>query len=252
MLLPARLFVALTLLLPAVALAQPEEPEPAPQPRGAPPPASYPIEGEPPPPPSALDPTGDERRHDGFYLRIGIGFGWLVLNRDAEATAGDAVYTGESRIRGAAGMGEISIGGTVGSGLVLCGTLLGHEHREATLERQEGPDIEMRAGLSFGMIGMGGHYFPDERGGFHVGGTLGLAYAVAAAHHSKFGTLGGTGIGLSLASGYDWWVADQWALGVLGRISVARLRGEVTSEGITGKEDDTAAALGVMFSVLHH
>jgi hypothetical protein len=99
---------------------------------------------------------------------------------------------------------------------------------------------------------MGAHYFPDPVGGFHIGGTLGLAYAIADVPQSTFERLGGYGLGVSLAAGYDWWVADQWALGVLGRATGARMAGEVTNEGSTAEESDTAAAFAVMFSVLYH
>lgn len=233
--------LAALLLLPLPAAAQ-----------GAPPPASYPVEGE-APPPVATAPESDTRRHDGFYLRLGLGLGVLSLKRDTTtSTPGDAAYTGESVIQGGAGVGEISIGGTVGSGIVLCGTLLNHELADATLERDEGDDVDLGSSLSFGLVGMGVHYYPDERGGFHFGGTLGLAYAVADVSQSRFERLGGVGFGGSLATGYDWWVADQWALGVIGRFTGARLHGEATDAGVTAEEDDTAGAIAVMFSVLHH
>jgi hypothetical protein len=227
--------------------------EPAPAPVGAPPPASYPLEGE-APLPTATDPTSDIRRHDGFYLRIGLGIGALSLNRSTKNTSAstDVAYSGDSTIRGPAGVGEISIGGTVANGLVLCGSVLNHEHTGATLERDEGADVDLNTSLSFGLVGMGIHYFPDERGGWHFGGTLGLAYALADVSASRFERLGGVGIGASLAGGHDWWISDQWALGVLGRITAARLQGEATSGGATAEESDTAGAIAVMFSVLHH
>lgn len=239
---------AAIVVLPRVAFAQAE-----PAPAGAPPPPSYPIEGA-APAPTATDPRGDDRRHDGFYLRFGVGLGWLSLKRDTETTTvgTDVAFSGESTIRGGVGVGEISIGGTVGTGIVLCGTLLGHELADATLEREDGDDVELGEALSLGLIGMGIHYFPDEYGGFHVGGTAGLAYAVADAPASRFERLGGVGLGVSLATGYDWWIGDQWALGVIGRFTGARVHGEATDDGVTAEEDDTAAAFAVMFSVLHH
>jgi hypothetical protein len=230
---------------------EPSSVEPAPPPAGAPPPASYPLEAE-GPPPTATDPTSDIRRHDGFYARIALGIGLLALRRDSSSPSTDAAYGGESEVKGVAGVTEISIGGTVADGLVLCGSLLGHALRDATLEREGRADLETKRALSFGMVGMGVHYFPDDRGGFHAGGTLGLAYAVAEVSASRFERIGGAGIGASLASGYDWWVSDQWALGVIGRLTVARLQGEVAAGGVTAQETDMAGAFGVMFSVLHH
>jgi hypothetical protein len=234
---------------PPIPLAEPEPPAPV----GAPPPASYPLEGE-GPPPTATDPTSDIRRHDGFYLRIGLGIAALSLDRSTETTSPstDVAYSGDSQIKGGAGVAEISIGGTVADGLVLCGTALQHEHTDATLERETGADIELKTSLSFGLVGMGIHYFPDDRGGWHVGGTLGFAYALANVSASRFERLGGVGIGASLAGGYDWWVSDQWALGAIGRFTAAFLQGEQTAGGVTGEESDLAGAIAVMFSVLHH
>ena len=217
--------------------------------------------------PSPLAPPGatgaTERRHDGFYLRFGIGVGGLSMQRTGELSiasgsgsgSGTAAYEGDSSIAGAGGAFELSIGGTVARGLVICGTLFGQNVNEPELvsEDDQFSDTELGSNLSFGLIGPGVHWYPDPEGGFHFGGTVGLAYAFAEAPSgSRFEHIGGAGGGVSLALGYDFWIADQWSLGVMGRFTGAGLTGEAEEGGVTGKEEDTVSAFALMFTALHH
>src|SRR5687768_15069187 len=91
--------LALGMSLSSLALAQGAEPVPAetppPPPDAVPPPpppaqaapAAQPMAPPPPaqpaPPPEA--PDSSKRRHDGFYMRFGLGGGALSMTRDASA-----------------------------------------------------------------------------------------------------------------------------------------------------------------------
>ena len=79
------------------------------------------------------------------------------------------------------------------------------------------------------MLGITLDWYPNAAGGFHFGGTLGFAAAVAQRPDSDaFENMGGGGFALSLLVGYDWWIADEWSLGALARFTGAALQGEET------------------------
>jgi hypothetical protein len=60
------------------------------------------------------------RNHDGFYLRLGIGGGYLIDSAKIEGY-GTRV---EGTIRGAGIVTELSLGGTLGGGFVLGGGIM--------------------------------------------------------------------------------------------------------------------------------
>ncbi len=234
---------------------QTAEPAPAPPPHPdlPPPPELAPTSPYAPAPPDAV-PVGAER-HDGFYLRVALGIGGVALERKTDDELFEGDPDSKSNIRGGGGVFELSIGGTPAEGLVIAGTLLSHSVADPTLKFDGGEEVELSDPLLFALLGATVDWYPNAHRGFHFGGTLGPALAVV---ERSEGTpdIGGVGIGLSALAGYDWWVGDEWSLGVLGRLSAARVRGKpVETIGDTereGQDDGTAAALGVMFSVLHH
>jgi hypothetical protein len=171
--------------------------------------------------------------HDGFYMRLASGFG--VLDERLSSSAG-ATPTGEvkARNRGMATVGELSFGGTLGSGWVLGGGIYGADLIASTYKSRPGsadsPPAELDPELrSLAVIAPFFDYYPDPTRGFHFMAALGLAtltprvFGDAATEQSEYLAIGG---GLILGTGYDWWVADEWSLGVLARTSVAVLSGK--------------------------
>ncbi len=195
------------------------------------------------------------REHDGFFLRLALGGAGLSMSRTAKAGTGSSagLYTGDSSIAGGSGAYEISVGGTLARGLVLAGTLFGHGIANPTLKRDGGADVDLDGPLHFGVLGATLEYFPNPQRGFHFGGTLGFAAAWAKSPNPAFSeNLGGFGGAISLSAGYLWWVGRTWSVGVLGRLTGARLHGEHEKGGITGSEDDSLGAFGVYFSGAYH
>jgi hypothetical protein len=205
---------------------------------------------------SAPAPDPSVRNHDGFYLRLGLGFGGMTLNRDStySVTGINGIdANGESKIAGGGGAFELSIGGTVGSGIVICGTLYTQTVQEAKLEPEDGEERDLDGNLNFVLLGPGIHWYPSPTGGFHVGLTLGIAGAVAKTPEgSRFENLGGVGGGGSLAIGYDFWIADQWSLGPMLRLTGANLHGEDEDGALKAEEDDRLSAASLMISGVFH
>ena len=198
--------------------------------------------------------------HDGFYLRFSLGGGPLSMQRDGEVSAegsGGLVFSGESSINGAAGHGELSIGGTPGGGLAIAGTLLTYGIQEPVLEFDAGGETDLGGPLNVIVLGASVDWFPNPNGGFHFGGLLGLVAAAAETPAgSAFENIGGGGGALSVQVGYDWWIGDEWSLGAQGRLTGASIRGEATENvggvDVTAEETEPISTFTIAITVLHH
>jgi opacity protein-like surface antigen len=225
-----------------------------------PPPQALPPAPPAPPPPVDAEAIGrGAETHDGFYLRLALAFGRLSIEREGEAAgqSGLGVYQGKSSAEGAAVGSEISIGGTPGGGLAIAGTLLSYRLPQPKLKLDDGSEQELGGALDFYVLGAGVDWFPSPTGGFHFGGLLGGAVAVAdAPAGSPFEKIGGAGGVLSVNIGYDFWVGDEWSLGVMARLTGAGVKGEATANTdigvVTGKEDSSLAAFTIEIGGLYH
>lgn len=171
--------------------------------------------------------------HDGFYMRFGSGLAGFDERLSSEDSA---VYGGEikSRTRGIATVSELALGGTVSKGVVVGGGIYTADLLASTLRLERGsagePPPELDTGLrNLVLLAPFIDIYPNPRRGFHVQGALGLAaltasvFGSSATDRSKYSAIGG---GLMLGAGYDWWVADEWSLGVLGRATISIVTGE--------------------------
>jgi hypothetical protein len=159
---------------------------------------------------------------------------------------------GDSSIAGGGGAFELALGGTLRPGLVLAGTIVYQNVSDPSLHSNSG-DVPLDGQLHYDLLGATLAWFPQPNGGFHIGGTLGIARAWAKSPPPQFTEyFGGAGGAIALEAGYLWWVSEQWSLGLSARLSGARLHGEVTQLGITGTEDDTVSAFMLAFSAAYH
>jgi hypothetical protein len=197
------------------------------------------------PQPPKEDPTA--HRHDGFYLRLGLGAGY------GRATSSGTLY-GQSVKMTYKGWGpayELLIGGTVATGFVVGGGFVGQDIKDPTLSLEMNgtsldallgsQDLTVHGSLGVGALGPFVDWFPDERGGLHVGAMLGLAL---------LGLPGDQGFAGSLWGGYDVWVGNQWSLGAQAR--AAAVRANRTLEGFDGRLSDTAVTYELLFTALYH
>lgn len=175
--------------------------------------------------------------HDGFYMRFGSGLAGFDERLQSEDSD---VYGGEikSRTRGIGTVSELAIGGTISKGVVLGGGLYTFDLLASTLRLEDGsvdaPPAELDTGLrNLVLLAPFVDIYPNPRRGFHVQGALGVAaltasvFGSSATDRSKYSAIGG---GLMLGAGYEWWIADEWSLGVLGRAMVTVLTGEDESD----------------------
>jgi hypothetical protein len=219
-----------------------------PPPGYGPPPPGYgygPPPPAPPPPPPAEDPGA--RTHDGFYLRLGIGvaYGRVVSKGDVLGTAVEATFEGYGPAY------ELLIGGTLGAGFVLGGGFLGQDIVE--------PDVSIDVGSSGGtsadgvaddeslgvvVLGPFVDWFFDEHGGGHAGAMIGIGAVGLEGDNDE----ASSGFGASIFGGYDFWVSDQWSLGVEGRLLFVGAEREILDETF----QDDATGFQLLFTGLLH
>jgi hypothetical protein len=193
---------------PAVAQSGPEpqgtEPavaQPEPDPQGAEP-------AQPEPEPQGTSPKSVDRSHDyvhhGFYLRFGAGASFLDLTGDGPA--------GSARLSGFGPALTLAIGGTLEDGLVVAGTW----HLSLGASSPPTGPLEGHGNLFIfsEQLGLLVDWYPDPRGGWHVGGAVGVGILGADAINGSVGGLSGIDATASLLGGYDWWIARKWTLGV--------------------------------------
>ena len=213
--------------------ALPTTPEPSPTP-AAPPTSPEPTPVAPPPvaagrqdaapdaAATAVPPCPCGRyRHQGFYLGIGTGAGYMSAWGDGPA--------GSASISGLATLATIAIGGTIAKGLVLAGvvhagTTSGTFHggtatTVTTTVNENGSPVTNTftatgANVLSTELGALIDWYPDPESGWHAGLSLGVGSTEV--HDDGGNTLSGTAVAGSLFGGYEWWIGPGWSLGLQG------------------------------------
>ncbi|HEY6727070.1 MAG TPA: hypothetical protein VI197_23715 [Polyangiaceae bacterium] len=170
-------------------------------------------------------PVKGKRFHDGFYLRLGVGFGAIMGNaQDAGGTGGtDGETAGlydEVDVSGVAIPVEVALGGTPAPGFAIgVGSYAVHVP-SAKYSAGEG-EYEIGERAEYGSISMIGpffDYYVDPRAGLHVELSPGLVWVTPGTSDRIVGEgLSGRGWGFMLGFGIEGWVSDQWSMGVLAR-----------------------------------
>jgi hypothetical protein len=175
------------------------------------------------------------RNHEGFYLRLGGGFTYLsdsietddlLLIREAKGTA-----------KGGGGASELALGGAVAPGVILGGGFYSHwvpslESDDAEIGNLEVGDIEFEES-QLHVLGPFVDFYPNPSSGLHLQASLGLALGSLGEGQGNNFVIeenGGGGFGFVGGVGYEWWIADNWSLGILGRFTAAWFSAEDDNE----------------------
>jgi len=179
------------------------------------------------------------RTHDGTYFRASLG--GIYGQAKTEALGITIDYTGGGWLL------DLAVGGTIENMVSIGGTLL--------LGEISSPDVEVRgsnepveADGDMGVVLLGPFvdvFFGPESGG-HIGAVLGAASLGLADENDE----PSSGYGVGVFGGYDFWIADQWALGINLRYLYAK--GEREFSLLDERVDDSANIYGVAFTALHH
>ncbi len=237
---------ALALLLLGAGPAAAQTPAPVPAPPAYPnPPAAYPYQPGSPQPPYPYPygypwypppPPVPEFVHDGFYLRMGLGpgFGRVGLSSGGE----------ELTMSGAMFSSSIGIGGAIAPNLILYGglvdtSIVSPDYKvDGTTVTENGSSI-LITGLGPGVA----YYIMPSN--VYVAGTLMLTRVSQASPNGRV-ALSDWGPGLEGLVGKEWWVSDNWGLGVAAQIILARV-GSKVDDGAFG-----VVAGGLLFSATYN
>lgn len=186
------------------------------------------------------------RNHDGFYLRMGIGYGRGSVTSKGKVLGIDI----EAKFEGGGPSYELLLGGTIGSGFVLGGGFVGQDISEPKITVTGGggaldsSSIAKNQSLGVVVLGPMVDWFPDPKGGGHVGAMVGIGGIGLSGDDGK----SSSGTGASLWGGYDFWVGEQWSLGPELRVVYVSAHRDV----IGSRLNDKATSIEVLFTALYH
>jgi hypothetical protein len=155
------------------------------------------------------------RTHDGFYFQGALGGGYLHTSAEQSGI--------EFSLYGAAVTGSLWFGGTVAPGLVIGGGTFGAVAPGPSSKFKVGGvettgTVDSDVSLNLSMIGPFVDWYVNPKEGLHLQAMV--AYAVlSASDENDTSDDNPTGVGLVAGVGYDFWVADEWSIGVLGRFA---------------------------------
>lgn len=156
----------------------------------------------------------EPKTHDGFYLQLNAGLGYL--SSSAEAAGTKVTYSGVTI------PSSLLIGGTVGP-LVIGGAFFG-DYAPSPSASVNGSAAMSFTDVTMTLIGIGmfADYYVDPHGGLHFQPFVGWG-GLNTSYKGNSGGSDPTGLVLALGGGYDWWVGDEWSIGVMGRLAYAPL-----------------------------
>jgi hypothetical protein len=174
--------------------------------------------------------------HDGLYLRLAGGLTHAIDPAEVDAPG----FRAEGTLSGTGVTFDIALGGSPMPGLVLGGAAFLHHVPELEADDMEGTvggvfDLEGDVtfdGQTFTLLAPFVDYYPNPREGFHLLGAVGFGVLSMEegtpdnANSALFQDHGATGPAGLVGVGYEWWLADRWSLGVLGRVTYAAPSGD--------------------------
>lgn len=177
-----------------------------------------------------------EHMHDGFFLRLAPGIG---------AMSGSESFGGNKlEYSGASGLFNFGIGGAVAENVILHLDLSGVSTSEPTV-KTNGYSSTSTGDLTTSIVGIGlTTYFQSN---FYITGAVGIAKTKFESNGTTYETDNGYGINIML--GKEWWVSENWGLGVAGQFLYASCPDPV---GYGETPDLKTTSFGVLFSATYN
>jgi hypothetical protein len=157
--------------------------------------------------------SAEPRMHDGFYLNLSTGLGYLTTS--ASIPGQDVSFSGITV------PSVLLLGGTPFKGFVIGGGIV-TDYSISPKYKFNGQEVPTAGSVKQYLIGLGPfvEFYPNPAEGLHFHAMFGFG----GLETSVNGNAGGsdpTGFLVALGGGYDWWVGNEWSIGVLGRIAYA-------------------------------
>lgn len=178
----------------------------------------------------------EERTHDGFYMSFNAGLGYL-------STSGEPLPGFEESVSGVSSPFAFWLGGTVGpvaiGGGFFTDYVFSPSYEANGIEAPDGADLS----LMLFSLGVFADIYPDPHSGLHIMPYLGWG-GVELSVNGNSGGSDPTGLVTAVGVGYDFWVASEWSLGVMGRFAYAPLSMNDTAYG--------TIAPAILFTATYH
>ena len=175
--------------------------------------------------------AGAPRTHDGFFLRLSAGLGSAGTSIDDEDE--------EIEIHGLAGDGNFAIGGVVANNLALHGTFWGWSADEPDVEFNDVEVGDLDGSASVSAVGPGVTYYIMPAN-LYLSGAVGIAWL--SFDEDAFDADTDTGFALDATIGKEWWVGNNWGLGLAGTVGYHSIPADFIDESFSG------VSLGLRFS----
>jgi hypothetical protein len=220
-----------------------------------PPPPPVVMMPAPPPPPCPVCPPAPvvyaapaqpsgSHAHDGFFLRMSVGGGYLGTRDDRSA--------GNPTFHGGAGAFALALGGAVGDNVIIYGEAIGQQVDNGELKlsysrdqhREDGHDVIGSMGLYGGGPGLAYYFMPYNT---YISGTLLFTRLVwseddlGEEDSTEDNVYSEPGVGFSVSVGKEWWVSRNWGLGVAARLNYSA--NEQASDQSLARFGDTTRSL---------
>ena len=178
--------------------------------------------------------AADPMTHDGFYFRGATGLGYLK----------SSLSPGDGSVSGLALGFDAWFGGSPIPGLVIGGGLTTFDVPSPSL-KLGGQTVTFSGHAMLDIVGLFGDYYFDPTKGMHAEALVG--YGVLGFSNSEGNSSNDpSGLALGLGFGNDWWVSDEWSIGVLGRFIYAPL--SYSAGGATAKYSTITPAVMATFT----
>ena len=161
--------------------------------------------------PSFTFAQGGVHEHDGFFLRLNIGYGYSNTTLEPEGV--------ETSVSGDCISGGVAVGAVVAPGLALHASFFGPMVSDPTFKDSEGEGEVSGLDLRWTVMGAGLTYYFNSN--VYFSGSLGVA-EMEIDLKGEGGTTD-SGVGGELMLGREWWVSDNWGLGVAGKFFLSRV-----------------------------
>lgn len=181
--------------------------------------------------------NAEENKHDGFFLRLAPGLG--VMSTSEKFGVDKYEYSGTS------GLFNFAIGGAISENFIVHLDISAASISEPQLKINGQSVNNTTDDHATSLLGIGlTYYFPSN---IYLTGAVGRANTELRANGNTYRTDDGYGFNLML--GKEWWVSENWGLGVAGQW----LYTKCPDKPYAGTAPDVkASSIGVMFSATYN
>ncbi len=176
---------------------------------------------------AAPDAHAAPRTHDGFYLQGDVGVGYL-------SSKSEKIASSQLTLSGVTTPFELLLGGTVGPVVIGGGLFADYSPSPTAKQEYAGTSTQEIPGFKMTFLGtvLFADIYPDVHGGMHFRPFLGYS-DITLSYQGRSSTNDPHGLVFGLAGGYNWWVSDQWSIGVEGRFAYAPLKVTAGSQSVS-------------------